>query len=470
MTDRRDTTVVASAVTAASGLSAALDELVAAPLWQLSDDELRTVASALDRARRVADGQTVRLLAEVGARGLPAQDGTGSPAAWLRSVAPSLRPGEASALGRRADELYRSRLSAELAPARAAVESGDLRLCQAKVVVEAVENLSPPTAPSDGPDAVDPDDVAAAQRFLLEHAAALPARELAKAAVAIQHHLDPGADARLARDEAAQQRARTFTMVTESSGMVFVQGSLTPECGAALRTAIDAWSAPQPAHDGTPDPRTAGQRRHDAVQLLAESALANGQVPSSHGNPARLIVRVTAETLAAAVTATSDGGHATRLQPAELDDGTPLSRQAIARIACDAEVVPILFDDLGSPLDVGRTLRDYTAKQRLALAERDRHCTWPGCTAPPSWSEAHHLDPWHLGGRTDVSRGALLCGRHHHYVHRIGATALVVDGTVVWDAAPARPGRGTTRRLPPQQLRGHVLHHLVRQWLTPRRE
>ena len=41
-------------------------------------------------------------------RGLPGQDGTGSLGAWARSVAPTLQPGEAGSLGKRAERLYRS--------------------------------------------------------------------------------------------------------------------------------------------------------------------------------------------------------------------------------------------------------------------------------------------------------------------------------------------------------------------------
>ncbi|MGN6301121.1 MAG: HNH endonuclease signature motif containing protein, partial [Angustibacter sp.] len=150
--------------------------------------------------------------------------------------------------------------------------------------------------------------------------------------------------------------------------------------------------------------------------------------------------------------------------PAELENGTPISQQLLARLMCDAELVPVLVDGLGNPLDVGRTLRLHTAKQRVALAERDRGCTWPGCTAPVSWTEAHHLTPWQHGGGTSVHDGALLCGRHHRYVHAIGATGRVVNGRVVWDAGP--PGQAG----PEPPATSHLITHLLRQWLTPRGE
>jgi len=48
--------------------------------------------------------------------------------------------------------------------------------------------------------------------------------------------------------------------------------------------------------------------------------------------------------------------------------------------------------------------------QRLAMADRDGGCTYPGCDRPPAWTEAHHIDWWAKdGGATDLERGTLLC-------------------------------------------------------------
>ena len=48
---------------------------------------------------------------------------------------------------------------------------------------------------------------------------------------------------------------------------------------------------------------------------------------------------------------------------------------------------------------------------------RDRTCRAEGCDVPATWCEAHHLDPWHTGGRTDLANAILLCSHHHHRVH-----------------------------------------------------
>lgn len=42
---------------------------------------------------------------------------------------------------------------------------------------------------------------------------------------------------------------------------------------------------------------------------------------------------------------------------------------------------------------------------------------FPGCTAPPSWCEVHHVLEYSLGGLTYTANGSLLCSFHHHVIH-----------------------------------------------------
>ena len=90
--------------------------------------------------------------------------------------------------------------------------------------------------------------------------------------------------------------------------------------------------------------------------------------------------------------------------------------------------MPILFDDDGRALNVGRTQRLFTERQRIAIAARDGGCLIPGCDRPPSWTEAHHIDEWDAhGGRTDVDDGVALCRHHHMWVHD-GERRIVREG------------------------------------------
>ena len=54
---------------------------------------------------------------------------------------------------------------------------------------------------------------------------------------------------------------------------------------------------------------------------------------------------------------------------------------------------------------------------------RDEHCQFPGCRAPASWCDAHHLVWWTRGGDTSLENCFLLCRRHHVAVHEGGLEA-----------------------------------------------
>ncbi len=104
---------------------------------------------------------------------------------------------------------------------------------------------------------------------------------------------------------------------------------------------------------------------------------------------------------------------------AHLEDAPEAVSIATARrIACANGLIGVLFTPAGQPLDVGRAQRTFTERQRIALAARDGGCRFPGCTRPPSYCEAHHIDHWLRDhGSTDVSRGILLCKHHHMLTH-----------------------------------------------------
>ena len=98
-------------------------------------------------------------------------------------------------------------------------------------------------------------------------------------------------------------------------------------------------------------------------------------------------------------------------------DGASVSAESIRRLACEADLIPMVLGTNGEVLDQGRRRRLVTPAQRVRLAVRDRGCTIPGCTVPATWCDAHHHDPWHTGGPTDLTNAVLLCSHHHHRIH-----------------------------------------------------
>ena len=108
------------------------------------------------------------------------------------------------------------------------------------------------------------------------------------------------------------------------------------------------------------------------------------------------------------------------------------------------------FNTPSQPLDLGRTTRTIPPRLRTAVIQRDQHCTFPGCTQPPSVCEVHHLIPWARGGPTSLGNLRLLCRFHHLIaIHRWGWTITChPDGTTT---ATGPDGRTLHSHGPPQQ-------------------
>jgi len=150
-----------------------------------------------------------------------------------------------------------------------------------------------------------------------------------------------------------------------------------------------------------------GQTRADA--FMDAVAVAMAHIGEGHASGAdRYLVHLVAEV---ADSSGLPGG------PAELVDGSALNKEVAARIACDASFITHLIREGGEPLYLGRKVRDWTTAQRRAITVRDRgRCRFPGCQR--GITDIHHVREWEEGGSTDVSNGALLCGRHHSLVHQ----------------------------------------------------
>lgn len=153
----------------------------------------------------------------------------------------------------------------------------------------------------------------------------------------------------------------------------------------------------------------------DALVGLAQHALDTDLAPECHGARPRVTITIPWDTLRRGVGLAST------------EDGLDLTAGAVRRLACAADVIPVILGSRSEVLDVGRLHRLVTAAIWRALVARDQHCRFPGGTRPPVMCHAHHVVHWADGGPTSLDNLVLLCGHHHRTVHgtpwqvRIGA-------------------------------------------------
>ena len=123
------------------------------------------------------------------------------------------------------------------------------------------------------------------------------------------------------------------------------------------------------------------------------------------------------------ISAAVDPSAMVGVEPATLEDGTPIPPALLARLACDSGLSRVVFGPESTVLDAGREQRIFPAHMVRAIVARDRTCRYPGCDEPPGFGEIHHSLQWYRdGGPTSVELGILLCWHHHDWVHAHGIT------------------------------------------------
>ncbi|GAA1121141.1 HNH endonuclease signature motif containing protein [Arthrobacter flavus] len=155
------------------------------------------------------------------------------------------------------------------------------------------------------------------------------------------------------------------------------------------------------------DRSTWAQQLLDGLVGACRIALASSKLSDAGGMRPQVLVTINYKDLVADV---GRAGHAAF--------GGLISARSIRRIACDANVLPVVLGTQGQILDVGNPRRLFPPTIRKALTARDGGCAFPDCMMPSPWTEGHHIIPWSRGGPTTVDNGVLLCTRHHHLLHQ----------------------------------------------------
>jgi hypothetical protein len=221
-------------------------------------------------------------------------------------------------------------------------------------------------------------------------------------------------------EEKLREHRRLHASVT-FLGMVRVDGTLDPETGETLLTALQAVLDTESRSGPEGDDRTA-QRRADALGEICRQWLDRGDKPTVAGERPHVTLTVDTD-------AVRDGSG----DVSEMDHVGPVDPALARRVLCDASIRRIVMTGRSEPLDVGRQTPVVSPAMRRAVIARDRHCCFPGCDRPHTWCDAHHVVHWADGGPTAVPNLALLCRRHHRMVHaRDGFRLELVEGRPVF--------------------------------------
>jgi Domain of unknown function (DUF222)/HNH endonuclease len=206
-------------------------------------------------------------------------------------------------------------------------------------------------------------------------------------------------------DGRARREARSLRMWWQKdTGMLHVRGELADIDGARFEATINRMIDRKKPPKGQPwDSRE--HRSADALVDLCDFA-ETSEGPTAAAKPL-LVVEVPLT------------------GPAEIV-GIPLPDAMVEQLRANASIEPVLVDETGVPVTVGKRTSGLSPKITRAVLLRDGHCRWGNCEIRDGL-HVHHLRPRSWGGTDDPSNLATVCvpGGHHQMLVPNGPWALV---------------------------------------------
>jgi hypothetical protein len=413
---------------AVSGVAASAEDFD-----ELSDErliELQGAIAACDRSLDAYRSHAARQLAhrskrELGHAGLAARNGFASPEAMIETVAQvsGRQAARLVAIGRLMDETDVARRL--LADGGEASDGEPAGVVWEAPIIEALENgelsvecadalrrgLGSPT------EQISADTLRGLAEQVLAADSGLSADRLYKAARTERDLAD--LDGIRAREQEMYARGG-LRIFPRPDGMWRMTADLDPEAAAELTSVLDPLTSPRRGGPRFVDPHDVARARRivddprttERIALDGLLELLRLGVNADHGRlhgAIRPVVKivVTQDSL--------DTGSGLAIIE---NNGEVVSIETAERALCSGDSIELTVAPDGSPLDLGRSARLFSRRQREALGARDGGCMWTDCTKPPSWTEAHHVDHWKRDhGKTDIADGVLLCKYHHLELH-----------------------------------------------------
>ncbi|WP_022887606.1 HNH endonuclease signature motif containing protein, partial [Glaciibacter superstes] len=126
--------------------------------------------------------------------------------------------------------------------------------------------------------------------------------------------------------------------------------------------------------------RPIGEKRADILRAALERITRDADTPTLGGAAPTVMVHVNAQDLASNTGVGWIDG---------VED--PINLKTVRQMMCAGGYQTIIYGDDGDILHLGGKQRCFTTNQRKAIIARDGGCIIPGCNAPVSWVELHHV-------------------------------------------------------------------------------
>ena len=288
-----------------------------------------------------------------------------------------------------------------------------------------------------------------------------------------EHVNERTSEAELNERRERQRQRRRASISEQSDGMFHLFAQLDPLVGAQVRAALFAKSDELFRSEDPKQRSTPPQRFADALAgLVCTSA---GTEACGGADDCRAGSDATGACGGAGVPpgfelivlADYDLVHE-RITNARLTDETRLTEEETLAVACDAKILPGIFNKHTGTIVLGRSQRKIPKRLRKRLVARDRGCI--GCGAHQQICQVHHIVPWTHGGATTYDNTCLLCWRCHQVrVHQHGEqitrhpngrlTLTPPADTPPPGLAGPADGEQTDRREPRRREPGHRRAH-----------
>ncbi|WP_406032074.1 HNH endonuclease [Nocardioides sp. NBC_00163] len=404
---------------ALKAIETALQDLLATDPTYWRTEQKKDLLERLEKLQAQQAALKLRVLASAG--DIAEETGAKDASAWMR----------AELLVDKAVARSQIKLAAGMAKydlVAAGLAEGVVSQDKARVITKALDKIETNPVAS-------VEDLALAEKLLVDYATHLTANELRIVAKRILREVDPvrfedaEAKALLAEEERAQQKT-ALRVWDNHDGTIGFDGVLPTSIGMRFKRLVEAYAQPrkqQLVGKGAPLPpweRLMGQGFSRLLETVDPAAL-----PRHGGDATTINVVISLEELR------KDLGIATLGY--DETNGTTITAAEARRMACNATIIPWVLGGDSEVLDAGRGSRFFQPIQRKALRLQAKCCQAEGCDMPPEWCDAHHLEPWAAGGKTDLKDGALLCPHHHRLAHNPAYVhERLPDGTIRFSRRP----------------------------------